>query len=133
MTLIEELNAADGSFLLELRINFNWNHTSFINLLIELNKECKLTKEDLQLSREIASGVWYISDFIKSWTENENFPKKYSAAYYEKSYELIGDLAYFYFISESPYLSESEIENKILELNEISKEDKYYFSNPNIK
>ena len=124
MTLIEELNAADGSFLLELRINLNWNHTSFINLLIELNKECKLTKEDLQLPREIASGVWYISDFIKSWTENENFPKKYSAGYYEKSYELIGDLAYFYFNSESPYTSESEIENKISELNKISKEDK---------
>lgn len=113
MTLKDELNAEDGSFLLELRTNLIWNHNSFINLLTEINREYKRTKEDSKLSREIASGIWYISDLIKSWTEHENFPKKHSAEYYEKSFELINDLAYSYFMSESPYQSENEIENKI--------------------
>jgi hypothetical protein len=113
MTLSDELNAEDGSFLLELRTDLSWNHNSFINLLKEINRECKRTKYDSELSREIASGIWYISDFIKSWTEHENFPKERPAEYYEKSFELINDLAYSYFMSEPPYQSENEIENKI--------------------
>ena len=119
MTLKDELNAENGSFLLELRTDFNWNHNSFVNLLSELNNECKRTKEDQYLSRDIASGIWYISDFIKSWTEHKNFQKKYSAEYYEKAYELINDLAHSYFMSESPYQSESGIENKITELKNV--------------
>ena len=119
MKLIDELNAEKGSFLLELRTDFNWNHNSFLNLLSELNNECKKTKKDLNLSRDIASGIWYISDFIKSWAEHKNFPKKYSDEYYEKAYELINDLAYSYFMSESPYQSESGIENKITELKNV--------------
>jgi hypothetical protein len=119
MKLKDELNAENGSFLLELRTNLNWNHNSFINLLSELNNECKRTKNDLNLSRDIASGIWYISDFIKSWSEHKNFPKQYSAEYYEKAYELINDLAYSYFMSESPYQSENEIDNKITELKNV--------------
>lgn len=116
MTLKDELNAEDGSFLLELRTNLNWNHDSFINLLTELNTECKRTKENLNLSRDTACGVWYISDFIKNWTVHPNFPKVFADEYYEKAYQLINDLAYSYFMAESPYESESEIENKISEL-----------------
>ena len=116
MKLIDELNAENGSFLLELRTDFNWNHDSFIKLLNELNTECKRTKENLNLSRDTASGIWYISDFIKNWTEHQNFPKEFTEEYYEKAHELINDLAYSYFMAESPYESESEIENKITEL-----------------
>ncbi|KAF9660140.1 hypothetical protein ABHQ57_06755 [Tenacibaculum sp. ZH5_bin.1] len=116
MKLIDELNAENGSFLLELRTDLNWNHDSFINLLTELNAECKRTKENLNLSRDTACGIWYISDFIKNWTEHQNFPKEFAKEYYEKANELINDLAYSYFMAESPYESESEIENKITEL-----------------
>ncbi|WP_299158797.1 Imm41 family immunity protein [uncultured Tenacibaculum sp.] len=119
MKLIDELNAENGSFLLELRTDFNWNHNSFINLLSELNNECKQTKGDENLSRDIASGIWYISDFIKSWTKHKNFPKKYSDEYYKKAYELINDLAYSYFTSESPYQSENKIDNHITKLKNV--------------
>ncbi|AUC15901.1 hypothetical protein BTO06_12395 [Tenacibaculum sp. SZ-18] len=116
MKLIDELKAENGSFLLELRTDLNWNHDSFINLLNELNAECKRTKESLNLSRDTACGIWYISDFIKNWTEHQNFPKEFAEEYYEKAYELINDLAYSYFMAESPYESESVIENKITKL-----------------
>ena len=119
MTLKEELNAADGSFLLELRSDLKWNHNSFINLVTGLFAEYNRTKGNLDLSRDIASGIWYISDFIENWTEHQNFPKIYPDEYYEKAYELIYDLAYSYFMAESPYDSESEIENKIAELTTI--------------
>ena len=92
MKLVDALKAESGSFLLELRTDLNWNHSSFINLLTELNTECKRTKE------------------------NPNFPKQLVEEYYEKAYELINDLTYSYFMAESPYESESEIENKIAEL-----------------
>ncbi|WP_435263869.1 hypothetical protein [Tenacibaculum sp. nBUS_03] len=116
MKLIDELKAKNGSFLLELRTDLNWNHDSFINLLTELNDECKRTKENLKLSRDTACGIWYISDFVKNWTEHQNFPKEFAEEYYEKACELINDLAYSYFMAESPYESESEIENKITKL-----------------
>lgn len=114
MTIKDELNAEEGSFLLELRTDLNWNHSSFVNLLTELNNECKRTKGNPNLSREIASGIWFISDFIKNWTEHKNFPKIYPQEYYAKSYELITDLANTYFMTESLYESESEIENRIM-------------------
>ncbi|MBT1706248.1 hypothetical protein [Chryseosolibacter indicus] len=113
MTLKEELNAADGSFLLELRTELTWNHNAFINLLTKINEECKRTRGDSNLDREIASGIWYSIDFIKDWVNHKNFPKAYSTEYYADAFELLNDLGYYYFMAESPYESEHEIENKI--------------------
>ena len=122
MTLKDELNSENGSFLLELRTELNWNHNSFINLMTEINNECNRTKRNPNLSREIACGIWHTSDLIKNWTEHKDFPKNYSAEYYEKACELINDLAYCYFMAESPYQSENEIENKIMELKNVSQQ-----------
>jgi len=119
MTLLDELNGENGSFILELRIYLNWNHTSFINLMIELFRASQKTKYDITLQREIASGVWYISTFIKSWTEHENFPKKFSQEYYNKAYELINDLAWSYFMADSPFNSETDVQNEIIMLEKI--------------
>lgn len=119
MTLKDELNAENGSFILELRTELKWNHNSFINLLTKINSECKRTKESSSLPRDIAGRIWYISEFIKSWTEHKSFPKEYTAEYYEKAHGFIYDLAYSYFMAESPYQSETEIENKILELKNV--------------
>jgi hypothetical protein len=122
MTLKDELNAENGSFLLELRSDLNWNHKSFINLLNGLFAEYKRTKGNPDLSRDIASGIWYISDFIENWTKHPDFPKIYSNEYYETAYQLIYDLSYAYFMAEIPYTSESEIENKLAQL------ETYYYS-----
>jgi hypothetical protein len=117
--LIDELNAENGSFILELRTELNWNHNSFVNLISELNKEFEKTKNENKLNREIACGIWYISDFIKDWSQHENFPKKLTKEYYAKSYGLIDDLAYQYFMAESIYESKNAIEKKIEEIKTI--------------
>lgn len=57
MNLVDELNAEEGSFLLELRTGLNWNHDMFIELLRALNQEWKATKNNSYLNREIASGI----------------------------------------------------------------------------
>lgn len=120
MTLKNELNAEEGSFLLGLRINLIWDHTSFINLMNEIHKEFKNTKNNLELNREIANGVWYISHFIKDWSEHENFPKVFPSEYYLKAYTLIDDISYEYFMGQSIYQSEDGVEKKIKELNTLT-------------
>ena len=119
MTLIDELNGEKGSFLSKLRNNLDWNHNSFLNLIYELKKECTKSKNQTLLNREMSFGVWYISGFIKDWSQHKAFPKIFPKEYYEKAYDLINDLAYEYFMAESIYQSESEIENKIEELKTI--------------
>jgi hypothetical protein len=119
LKLIDELNAENGSFILELRTELNWNHNSFLNLVNELNKEFEVTKNENKLNREIACGIWYISNFIKDWSQHENFQKKLTKEYYTKSYELINDLAYQYFMAESVHESENTIKKKIQELKTI--------------
>ncbi|WP_299767707.1 hypothetical protein [uncultured Dokdonia sp.] len=122
MDLKGELIAEEGSFLLELRTGISWNHNSFINLLKEAHKEYQNTKNDSELNREIAEGIWYISHFIKEWSSHENFPKVHSNEYYSKAYDLIHDIAYEYFMGESVYTSEKIIIEKIEELNTLTKQ-----------
>ncbi|HEY0744183.1 MAG TPA: hypothetical protein VGD40_22105 [Chryseosolibacter sp.] len=116
MTLKKELDAADGSFLLELRTGFSWNHYAFINLLRKIEEECKRTQNDTSLDREIASGIWYSINFIKDWVNHENFPKVYPSKYYEIAFGLLNELGYYYFMGESPYESENEIDGKVRSL-----------------
>jgi hypothetical protein len=122
MNLKNELNAEEGSFLLELRTGISWNHNSFINLLKEAHKEYQNTKNDSELNREIAEGIWYISHFIKEWSSHESFPKIYSDTYYSKAYDLIHDIADQYFMGESAYTSEEIIIEKIKELNKLNRQ-----------
>ena len=117
MNLRDELNAEEGSFLLELRSGLHWNHEAFINLLKEAHEEYVRTKNDTTLEREIAHGLWYISHFVKDWSTHENFPKVYSDTYYSKAYDIIHDIAYEYFMGESIYQSEETIIKQIEELN----------------
>lgn len=116
LKLIDELHAKDGSFLIQLRPSLNWNHNSFMNLIDKLYEECQRTEKDTTLDREITCGIWYISTFIKDWSTHENFPQKFPKEYYEKAYELIDDLVYYYFMAESLYIYKSVVEDKIKEI-----------------
>lgn len=115
MTLKDELNGENGSFLLDLRTKFIWNHNAFSNLLVNLFKECQRTKADNYLDRDISSGIWFLSTFVKDCCQNIDFPKKYSQDYYKRAYELLHDLTWAYFMVDSPYNSNySSIKKEIL-------------------
>lgn len=114
LILIQELNAEDNSFLIELRGNANWKHTSFLNLLEKFYEECQKRENDSMLSREIAGGVWDLYDVVKSC--NQHLKNKFSEEYYELAYELINDLMYHYFVGESLYIYKSVVDNKIEEM-----------------
>ncbi len=114
LTLIEELNAADNSFLIELLGKANWKHTALINLIEKFYEECQKRENDTMLSREIAGVVWDITDSIKGG--NQHVTNNFFKEYYEKAYELIDDLVYHYFMGESLYIYKSVVEDKIREM-----------------
>ncbi len=56
-----------------------------------------------RLDPDIAQGYWFLERFVPEWTSHENFPRPESP-YYEDCLMRISDLAWFYFIGESPYM-----------------------------
>lgn len=116
MTLKDELNGENGSFLLDLRTKFIWNHNAFSNLLVNLFEECQRTKADAYLDREISSGIWYLSTVVKDWVENRDSPKIFSQAYHKRAYELLNDLIWTYFMVDSPFNSNFSLFEKEIEV-----------------
>ena len=53
----------------------------------------------------MANGFWYVPSFVREWTTHPNFPRVHSTEYYQKAYERLDDLAYWFFYGESPYLN----------------------------
>ena len=116
MNLENHLNAKEGSFILALRCDLEWNNESFKELLYLILEEAKKTKDDKTISKDTASGIWFVNDFVKNWAEHDNFPKSNSVEYYDKAYQLLNEVTYTYFLSESPYESEETLKNMIDEL-----------------
>lgn len=75
MKLKDEINANEGSFLLELRTEYTWNHNAFIRLLSLIHEEHLNTKDNQELSRELAFGIWFLyessRDYILNLTQSE--------------------------------------------------------------
>ena len=116
--LINEFNAGDNSFLLDIRCNINFDKNKLLNLLHSAYYYCLNFNEDKHLDRFFASGFWYISHFVKDWTSHENFREKniLDDDYYEKVYEIIYDLSFWYFMNESPYMDKEELLRQIDDL-----------------
>lgn len=102
--LKHEFDAEDGSFLIQLRCNLYWDKTAFERLTDAMKVCCESSEENQLLERWLAEGFWYVQDFVKAHTSHPNFSKPYSPLYYEKAYERLDDLAYWFFTGESPYL-----------------------------
>ena len=54
----------------------------------------------------IANGFWYCDTWVSAWTSHPNFPRPEESEY-ENAIELLRDLAYFLFMSESPYTNDT--------------------------
>lgn len=102
--LKHEFDAEDGSFLIQLRCSFYWDKTAFERLVAAMKNCCENNQENQLLERWLAEGFWFVQDFVEAHTSHPNFSKPYSPLYYEKAYERLKDLAYWFFTGESPYL-----------------------------
>ena len=102
--LRDEFEAADGSFLIQLRPALEWDKAAFTRLTTAMRSCCERTHRDDTLPRWIAQGFWYVPTFVRDWTTHPNFPQVHAPEYYEQAYRRLDDLAYWYFFGESPYL-----------------------------
>ena len=102
--LKREFDAEDGSFLVKLRSDLEWDKEAFSRLASVMQACCEEHENVETLERWITEGFWYIPTFVRSWTTHENFPRVHSKEYYEKAYQRLDDLAYWFFMGESGYL-----------------------------
>ena len=103
LVLRNEFEAGEGSFLIQLRPHLEWNKASFSRLVAAMQKCCQEYSDADSLDRWMAQGFWYVPWFVRDWTTHESFPRIHAAGYYDKAYQRLDDLAYWFFFGESPY------------------------------
>jgi len=105
LVLRSEFEAGDGAFLIRLRTGMHWDKESFTRLITAMQQCCQQHSKSETLERWMANGFWYVPSFVREWTTHPNFPRVHSTEYYQKAYERLDDLAYWFFYGESPYLN----------------------------
>jgi hypothetical protein len=110
--LEKEFRAEDGSFLLQLRVNLIWDKEAFLRLSDAMKKYCENHSQETKVDKWIAEGFWWMQLFTRDWSSHPNFPRKQPPEYYEKACKLLDDLAYWFFIGQSPYRDSQDLGNK---------------------
>ncbi|GIO96723.1 hypothetical protein J14TS5_18090 [Paenibacillus lautus] len=119
--LIDELEAGENSFLLDIRCNINWDHDKFVNLVTLINEYTKSIKACIQLDRQIASGIWYIFTFVQDWTSHDSFRNhntRYSIDYYNEAYDLLYEVCNYFFTGILNYIDDNFLKSEIDKFND---------------
>jgi hypothetical protein len=116
--LKSEFFAEDGSFLLRLRVNLEWNRKAFSRLVTAMKAYCEGYAQSECVERWLAGGFWYLQLTTKEWTTHPNFPRPHPSAYYETAYRLIDDLAYWFFMGEHGYKDKKSIDELVDQVRE---------------
>jgi hypothetical protein len=103
--LRHEFSAEDGSFLVQLRVDYHWDRTAFSRLEQAMRRVCALEQSREQLDRWLAEGYWYLSDFVPSHTSHPDFPRPEPAEYYQAAVRRLWDLQNWFVTGRSPYLA----------------------------
>jgi hypothetical protein len=106
-TLRNEFEAGDASFLIQLRCDLHWSKAAFTRLVTAMEQCCADLENADHVDRWAADGFWYMSWFVQSWSSDENFPREFPDQYYRDAYELLFDLASYFFTGAHPYENRS--------------------------
>ena len=101
-TLKNEFDGEEGSFILTLRCELQWDWSAFYRLTESMYFVATASAQKDQVNKQIANGFWFIDTWVKDYTMHENFPRPENEKYIE-ALELIHDLSYYFFFGESPY------------------------------
>ena len=101
--LRDEFGAEDGSFLIRLRADLDWDRAAFTRLERSMRAVCLSVQDDAVLERRLAEGFFVVSRFVRDWSTHENFPRP-EPAYHAACLERLDDLAGWYFSGRHPYL-----------------------------
>ncbi len=111
MTILRnEFEAGEESFLIKLRPNLEWDKAAFSRLAVAMNLCAEREAREQKLERWVAKGFWYVPKFVREWASHPNFPKIYATDYYERAFTRLDDLAFWYFMGQSPYESGKHLE-----------------------
>ncbi|MBC8104562.1 MAG: hypothetical protein H7Z41_18460 [Cytophagales bacterium] len=105
-TLRDEFGAEEGSFLIRLRIELEWDRAAFTRLTQAMEECCRARADEDLLPRWMAEGFWYVPSFTRGHTNHPAW-KSYLATdpdYYKAGRERLDDLAFWFFLGESPSL-----------------------------
>lgn len=95
--LRREFDAEEGSFLLRLRGDLEWDRAAFTRLERAMRTACEHCQGDEKLDRWLAEGFYEVATWVPMWTSHANFPRPTPEAYYEDCMERISDLAGWFF------------------------------------
>ncbi|MCP4936907.1 MAG: hypothetical protein GY927_22560 [bacterium] len=98
--LCAEFAAAEGSFLIQLRCDLTWDTQAFEILINAMKHCCETNSKSHHLERQIAEGFYYIPGFTRGWISQYKFKEKQQQPYYDRSLEILDELAYWYFSGE---------------------------------
>jgi hypothetical protein len=111
MTILKnEFEAGDGSFLIKLRPNLEWDKAAFNRLASAMKLCAERVSLEPKLERWVAEGFWFVPRFVREWATHSSFPKVYPTEYYERAFTRLEDLAYRYLMGQSPYESGEHFE-----------------------
>jgi len=94
--LRKEFDAEEGTFLLQIRCDLEWDKEAFTRLVAAMHTYCEHDRENEMLERWVANGFWFVSTFVRTWTTHPNFPQVHSKDYYDRCYGRLEDLAFLY-------------------------------------
>jgi hypothetical protein len=95
--------AEESSFLIQLRCNLKWDKQAFLRLATAMEQCCTGMENAEHVDRWLADGFYFLSWFVQSWATHKNFPKEFPEDYYEEAFQLLSDLASYFFTGSHPY------------------------------
>ena len=102
-TLRREFDGEEGSFILQLRCDFNWDKKTFERLAAAKLRYAEAHASDTNLERWVAEGFWFVPLFTRQWTSHPNFQRPQPDECYEAALQRLDDLASYFFRSFSTY------------------------------
>jgi hypothetical protein len=101
--LRREFDAEEGSFLLKLRCELEWDKEAFSRRVAAMEQCAVVQARRPEIERWIVEGFWYLERFVPEWSSHLEFPRPHREQYYQAAYQRLSDLAYWLFFSEPPY------------------------------
>lgn len=101
--LRREFELGDGSFVIRLRGDLEWDRGAFTRLERAMRAACERIQGQDKLDRWLALGFYYVPRFVRDWTAHPDFPRPHPRQYYEDCLRRLDDLADWFFHGEHMY------------------------------
>lgn len=99
--LRREFAAEEGTFLLTLRRDMQWDQAAFTRLEKAMRQACVTYAHEQTLERWMADGFYFVATWVPRITSTSRFQRPASTEYYRAAIERIQALGYWFFTGQS--------------------------------